>query len=213
MTAPFEVEYGVRPLGRIAEIELMLTIEPPPASAIVGIRARETRYIDATLTFITRSQKSGSVSRTVPGAPMPTLLISTVGGADPSPANAARAAQSSSLVTSPTKSRAAPPSSSIIATVPLPASSSRSTTTTSAPARARRIAAARPLPIPSPRAPPPVTTAVRPRKSIRSPVEGVCSKRLFIDPAPPSSPLRGAFPGRLRRRSAGGAGAPVGTLR
>src|SRR6478609_9719124 len=75
MTAPLDTLYAVRPRGRNADIEEMLTIEPPPAVRIIaGIACLQARNMVSTLTRITRDQFSSVSSTTEPLLPMPTLL-------------------------------------------------------------------------------------------------------------------------------------------
>ena len=66
MTAPFDAEYAVRPRGRRADIEDILTILPPPVFFISGIMCFDVRNIAVTLTFIRLSHRSWSSSTTDP---------------------------------------------------------------------------------------------------------------------------------------------------
>src|SRR5687768_12945604 len=163
MTAPFEVEYAVRPRGRSAEIEDTLTIAPRPAVfRMAGMAWREARNIVSTFTCITRRQVSGSSSTTVARLPMPTLLSRKSRRPKRSRAAATMSRHPPSSVTSASWAAAVPPSAAIIATVRSASARARSTTRTLVPARASSMAAARPLPMPSSAAPPPVTMATRP---------------------------------------------------
>ena len=146
----------MRPRGRSAEIDEMLTIEPPLAVLIMaGIACLESRNIVSTLTCITRRYSSGFSSTTLPRLPMPTLLSRKSSRPQRSTAASTSRLHSASLVTSPACAAAVPPSALIISTVRSASFRSRSATSTLVPARASRIAAARPLPMPSPAAPPP----------------------------------------------------------
>src|SRR6516162_4312652 len=186
ITAPFEVEYGVRPRGRKADIDETLTMAPPPAvSFIAGIAWREAMNMLSTLTRMTCRHCSRATSVTLPGPLMPTLLSRQSSRPNCAITAPTIALACCSSVTSATKAVAVPPSCAIIATVRSARARSRSTTKTFAPARASRIAAARPLPIPSSAAPPPVTIATFPSSPSAS--------RFFLSVigGPPEHPLSG----------------------
>src|SRR2546426_1253919 len=114
----------------------MLMIEPQPFFSMPGIKARDTRYIDFTLTANARSQSLGLVSRMVPLCTMPAQLKST----STLPASRATRSIAASSVTSSTGVR--------IAFCPSDARGCGLTSVAQpcAPSRAKARAAPRPIP-------------------------------------------------------------------
>ena len=92
----------VRPRGRSAEIDEMLTIAPPLAVLIMaGMACLESRNIVSTLTCMTRRYSSGFSSTTLPRLPMPTLLSRKSRRPQRSTAASTSRLHSASLVMSP----------------------------------------------------------------------------------------------------------------
>src|ERR1017187_6973500 len=117
MTAPLDSLYAERPRGRNAEMEEMLTIDPPPAVRIIaGMVCLQARNMVSTLTCITRAQFSSVSSTTVPLLPMPTLLSRQSSRPQRDTACSTMAAHCSDVVTSYEAAAALPPSLVIIST-------------------------------------------------------------------------------------------------
>ena len=147
-TAPLLAEYAAtKDWPCMAATEDILTMEPPPDSAITGMACLQPRNTPSLLTALILRQLAMSVSTMVPRAIMPALLTRISRRPKRSTVAAITAFQLSSSVTSRRMNTAASP---MAAATAWPSFSLRSATTTLAPSRASNIASALPMPLAAP---------------------------------------------------------------
>ena len=155
---------GMKAAPRVAEIEAMLTIEPPPRATRCGQTSRVTRKTMSSSLRIVNDQSSTDSSVMGPKRMAEALLTSTSTPPCTATASATQAAAPASVARSTGAIAViSPPAARTSSTVSADPTGSRSHPTTRAPSRARTCAVARPMPPPVP-----VTSAIFPAIRTRS---------------------------------------------